>query len=331
MKLTRHWLITTLLLLCLSFGQKLVAAQEKPLIAVVAKNFQGSYSNLAKSLSLSKLNQNYQFKNINLADWKDNPADADFIVSLGFDALQQLNQTESKQPILAALITSNQWHQLHRQEALGENISGIFYDPDNLRQLMLGKMLLPQATKAGILIAPQNNNDETLEHWDAEKSNLALEIVEVSDSAQVIEKFSNLADKTDFQLALPDRKIYNRLTIPKVFLTTYRQNKPVIGYSLGMVKAGAIATTYTDSQMLLEDLVETIELQFSGEQQAFHRHSNNFSIKYNQEVAKALSIRTVTLEQLKAKLAEQHSSDHQPHEQTAPEKTVLEQEPSQNN
>jgi ABC-type uncharacterized transport system substrate-binding protein len=46
-------------------------------------------------------------------------------------------------------------------------------------------------------------------------------------------------------LALPDSEVYNPENIRNILLSTYRRKQGVIGFSADMVKAGALATTYS--------------------------------------------------------------------------------------
>lgn len=298
MRFIKYSFVLSTYFLFIGFSQGTFASEEKPQIAVIAKNFHGHYSSVAKSLSLSSLSKDYKFNNSSIEDWLEKPQEATFIIALGIDALEQLNKTETKQPILAALITSFQWHNLKQKVEINDNISAIFYDPDIGRQLLLGKMLVPQASSTGILVASSLDATEFTDKWSNSKVGLELNLVKAANSLDVIQKYSQLADRTDFQLALPNHDIYNRVTIPKILLTSYRQNKPLIGYSIGMVKAGAIATTYTNAEMLLTDLIESIKLLAKENDSTFHRHSKYFDIKYNEGVAKALSIKMISLEQL---------------------------------
>jgi hypothetical protein len=51
--------------------------------------------------------------------------------------------------------------------------------------------------------------------------------------------------QNDVLLALPDTDVYNTTSIRNILLSTYRHNQAVIGFSADMVKAGALATTYS--------------------------------------------------------------------------------------
>jgi CheY-like chemotaxis protein len=52
--------------------------------------------------------------------------------------------------------------------------------------------------------------------------------------------------QTDALLALPDSAVYNTENFRNILLSTYRHKQGVIGFSSDMVKAGALATTYSE-------------------------------------------------------------------------------------
>jgi hypothetical protein len=56
----------------------------------------------------------------------------------------------------------------------------------------------------------------------------------------------NRIGKAEVLLATPDSTVYNTENIRNILLSTYRHNQGVIGFSADMVKAGALATTYSD-------------------------------------------------------------------------------------
>lgn len=51
--------------------------------------------------------------------------------------------------------------------------------------------------------------------------------------------------QNEAMLALPDSDVYNAENIRNILLSTYRHKQAVIGFSADMVKAGALATTYS--------------------------------------------------------------------------------------
>ncbi|HWJ93355.1 MAG TPA: hypothetical protein VNT33_01430 [Telluria sp.] len=92
-------------------------------------------------------------------------------------------------------------------------------------------------------------------------------------------------------LALPDNSVYNSETIRNVLLSTYRHKQAVIGFSADMVKAGALATTYSE--------VEDVNAQVAEMAAAYVRSGvlpppqfpRYFRTVVNEGVARSLDVR----------------------------------------
>jgi hypothetical protein len=66
---------------------------------------------------------------------------------------------------------------------------------------------------------------------------------------------SNIA-RTEVLLALPDTSVYNSENIRNILLSAYRHKQAVVGFSSDMVKAGALATTYSDIEDINAQVAE---------------------------------------------------------------------------
>jgi hypothetical protein len=92
-------------------------------------------------------------------------------------------------------------------------------------------------------------------------------------------------------LALPDNSVYNSETIRNILLSTYRHKQAVIGFSADMVKAGALATTYSE--------VEDVNVQVAEMAAAYVRTGvlpppqfpRYFRTVVNEGVARSLDVR----------------------------------------
>lgn len=279
---------------------------EKKQITIIAQHFSSHFSNIAKSLSLSSLSDSYRVVNMSLADWKRQQPDSALIISLGRSPLEELVKTGHQKPILAAVITYQDFREIVKQEATPNALSAIFYDPDPLRQITLGKLLLPLSDAVGVMHSMETPFFIEEYQTITEALDLSLNAIPLKQTTEVAIQFPRLVEKADFIIAQPDPVIYNSQTLPRVLLTSYRQRKVVIGYSTGVVKAGAVATTYTTAEMLIDDLEESAQEILKNETASFTRHSKYYDISYNLEVAHSLGLDIVSKEELEAKIAELH-------------------------
>lgn len=280
--------------------RQLQATQKQ--VTIIAQHFSSHYSTIAKSLSLSSLADNYNIVNMSLEDWKLLKPESELIISLGPSPLEVLLKSEYQGPVLAALITSQEWKELASRYMPIDSISAIFYDPDPKRQIVLGKLLLPLSTSVGVMYSI--DAPYFLEGYQPalDATELSLQTVKIKQASEVARQFPALSQDSDFIIAQPDPIIYNSQTLPRVLLSSYRQRKVIIGYSVGLVNAGAIATTYTTPEMLVDDLKESASKILTEESPTFVRHSTYYDIKYNSEVARSLGIDMVTKEKLQSEL-----------------------------
>ena len=283
-------------------SQRTSIAQKAPQkqITIIAQHFSSHYSTIAKSLSLTKLSQQYNVVNISLEDWKNQKPKSALIISLGPSPLKELVQSNHQEPVLAALITFQEWKEITHDADTTQSISAIFYDPDPWRQVVLGKLLVPLAQSVGMMYSVDQPFFLQEYKDSAQAVELDLKTVNIRQATQVVRQFPSLAQQSDFFIAQPDPIIYNSQTLPRVLLSSYRQRKIIIGYSMGVVNAGAVATTYTTPEMLVQDLEESANQLLTEGFSRFTRHCNYYDIKYNHEVARSLGLDMVSKEQLQS-------------------------------
>jgi ABC-type uncharacterized transport system substrate-binding protein len=82
--------------------------------------------------------------------------------------------------------------------------------------------------------------------------------VELQDFAPAddINRILSRIAQTEVLLALPDSGIYNTENIRNILLSTYRHKQAVIGFSADMVKAGALASTYSEVEDINAQVAE---------------------------------------------------------------------------
>ncbi|NVK23216.1 MAG: hypothetical protein HWD86_11920 [Kangiellaceae bacterium] len=262
-------------------------------IIIIAKQFKGNYSNIAKSLSISPLAEQYTITNMSLDDWQHKPVVADLIIPLGNEAFRFFVENEPETPVLASLITCPEWF-YQTVDNPPKNINAIFYDPDLIRQTVLAKLLKPHASSVGLMNMRNNEHIPKIYSEVLQKLKLKLKQSIIDDPADVIEQYPTLSDHSDIIILRPDPAVYNSQTLPRILLTSYRQQKLVLGYSTAMVKAGAVATTYTSFDMLLQDLQESAKILLNNSKQKILRHSKYYDIKYNHEVANSMGLKAIS-------------------------------------
>jgi hypothetical protein len=96
--------------------------------------------------------------------------------------------------------------------------------------------------------------------------------------------------QTDVLLALPDSTVYNTDNFRNILLSTYRRKQGVIGFSGDMVRAGALATTYSEIEDINAQVAEAAAGYLAGGELAPPGFPRYFRTVVNEGVARSLDI-----------------------------------------
>jgi len=105
-----------------------------------------------------------------------------------------------------------------------------------------------------------------------------------------INRLLNQVAQTDVLLALPDSTIYSPESIRNILLSTYRHKQGVIGFSSDMVKAGALATTYSEIEDIDAQVAEIAAAYVAGGELAAPQFPRYFRTIVNEGVARSLDL-----------------------------------------
>jgi hypothetical protein len=106
-----------------------------------------------------------------------------------------------------------------------------------------------------------------------------------------INRLLNQIAQTDVLLALPDSTVYSTESIRNILLSTYRHKQGVIGFSGDMVKAGALATTYSEIEDIDAQVAEVASAYVAGGELAPPQFPRYFRTIVNEGVARSLDLR----------------------------------------
>ena len=117
--------------------------------------------------------------------------------------------------------------------------------------------------------------------------------VEVQDFApgdDINRTLSRIA-QTEVLLALPDSEVYNTENIRNILLSTYRHKQALIGFSADMVKAGALATTYSAVEDINAQVAEMAASYVASGVLPPPEFPHYFRTAVNEGVARSLDVR----------------------------------------
>ena len=194
---------------------------------------------------------------------------------------------------------------LQARQRLGNShpakISLLWSDPPLERQLRLIANILPQARRVGVLYGV--DSEFLLRELIQFAKPMGLEIMpqpwdNTSDSRPLQTLFKN----SDVLLGLDDPQLYNPKTVKNLLLSSYAQQLPLVGPNAGFVRAGSLASTYSDQSAwhaVLDRLLDQPPASWPST-----LYPQYFKVVGNPQVARSLGIEQVDEIAVAARLAE---------------------------
>ncbi|HFD87023.1 MAG TPA: hypothetical protein ENJ35_05045 [Gammaproteobacteria bacterium] len=193
----------------------------------------------------------------------DNPG---VVVTIGVKALRVVLDKKDTDtiPVYAVFVPRLSYEKLLRESRQGidrdpsRRLSALFLDQPVGRQLRLAKWLSPEFSRAGVLLGTTTRIlDKALARA---ASRLDLELVEIraENSRKIIPALNRAKNKIDFLLTIFDPDIISRNSAKQILYLSYNHHLPVIGYSRAMVKAGALAAVYSNTDQIGRQAAEEL-------------------------------------------------------------------------
>ena len=181
------------------------------------------------------------------------------------------------------------------------HLSLLWSDPPLERQLRLTQMILPQARRVGVLY--DRHSEFLLKELRHAALPLGLEIVaERWDDTSDSRPLQDLLKNSDVLLGLDDPDVYNPKTAKNLLLSSYARQMALIGPNAAFVKAGSLASSYSDQNdwlAILDDLLDRPTA--SWPRTLYPRH---FKVLSNAQVARSLGIEQMNEASVATQLAE---------------------------
>lgn len=197
---------------------------------------------------------------------------------------------------------------LQARQRLGANLpahlSLLWSDPPLDRQLRLTRILLPEVKRVGVLY--DSHSEFLLDELREIARPLGLEIVtERWDNTHDSRPLQALLKNSDVLLGLDDPDLYNPKTAKNLLLSSYTRQIALIGPNAGFVKAGSLASTYSDQSdwlAILDDLLDQPPATWPRT-----HYANRFKVLSNPQVARSLGIEQINEALVATQLAEGES------------------------
>ena len=222
------------------------------------------------------------------------------LILLDLPGLDWRLQDEQGPPTLVLRIS-----RLQARQRLGNThpakISLLWSDPPLDRQLRLIAHILPQAQRVGVLY--DAGSEFLLRELTQSAKPMGLEIVpQLWENTSDSRPLQNLFKNSDVLLGLDDPNLYNPKTVKNLLLSSYAQQLPLVGPNAGFVRAGSLASTYSDQADWLAVLDHLLDQPPANWPHTLY--PEHFKVVGNPQVARSLGIEQVDEVAVAARLAE---------------------------
>jgi putative tryptophan/tyrosine transport system substrate-binding protein len=169
-------------------------------------------------------------------------------------------------------------------------VSTVYIDQPPNRSLGLVEAAFPAARRGGLGGSAENPGTAKLLMQESARRNLKLGVETVDSADDVSPALRHVLPESDVLLLVPDAIAINAANAQNVLLTTYRFRVPVIGFSPGLAKAGAVASVYSSpAQIGRQGAQMATRFADTGELSP-PQHATEFSIAFNRHVARSLGV-----------------------------------------
>ncbi len=215
------------------------------------------------------------------------------VVAVGTPAMTEMARKPPSVPVLNVLVPRASFRKLSLSGGRtldSKTFSAVYFDQPWSRQLALIRYALP-GRRVGILLGRDSLELSAVVLAAAKAAGLSASIEVANDEADLLPALKLLLARSDALLAVPDSSIYNRSNIASILLTSYRAKVPLFGFSPSYVKAGALASVFSEPAQIAQQVVEIIQnLPASGGLPA-PQSPRYFSVRVNSQVQLSLELK----------------------------------------
>ncbi|WP_246069449.1 ABC transporter substrate-binding protein [Marinobacter piscensis] len=218
------------------------------------------------------------------------------IVTIGAGAFSRIQKISRNAPVLALLVDQDFLEEfIYRSPG---RVSGVYHNVPLLHQALIGKAILPQATRIALVSTTASADLYSALLDQLAEYSLEARLFVADTPQQLIPALNRALSYGDFLLAAPDTSTYNPQTIKHVLLTTYRRNRIVIGPSQAYVKAGALASGYAPYPAMARMAATYLNVFNETGQFPEPDYPAEFRVSVNRQVARSLNIPIATREHI---------------------------------
>lgn len=232
------------------------------------------------------------------------------LIPIGTKATEKVIHFTSNKQLFSVLVPKLTIEQLNKTATeKNSKLGALFLDQPVIRQLRLIQAIIPGNPVIGIIAGHSTAaiKNEVLTAGQSVAANIQFQSIQ--DSNDLYKRLPQVLDSAKVLLPMADPDIYNPRTIEYLFLSAYRKQVPIIGFSDATVRAGALAAVFSTPAQLGQQLAISVRRWLNGSADALNdSYPNEFTVTINRQVARSLEIKIMNEDSLVLKI-KQFSGD----------------------
>jgi ABC-type uncharacterized transport system substrate-binding protein len=212
-------------------------------------------------------------------------------IAVGPSALRSLLAHDLDGAIISVFTSSQAYRTILESVSESRRISvtAIYAESSPADQLQLISLLYKRRVGVAVLVSEKNAYLLPALQQGAARANLEL-IAEPVSSEDNLNRVLDRVARAPVLLAVPDNAIYNAENIRTILVTTYRRNQAVVGFSSALVRAGALASTYSSIGDVIAQVDELIADFAASGRLPEPQFPKYFSVVVNDNVSRSLNL-----------------------------------------
>ena len=165
----------------------------------------------------------------------------------------------------------------------------VFVEPPLERQIRLADLLVPGIKPMGLIVPAVQDKVALQNRLDKDLLN-KLKLVTLEESGSLNQALFRGLKNSRALIGIYNTEIYNPSNIKNILITSYRQNKVLIGPSRAYLKAGSYATTFSDIKDIARRTIDIINTHQQSAKWPVDQYNPYFRILINKQVARSLNL-----------------------------------------
>jgi putative tryptophan/tyrosine transport system substrate-binding protein len=267
---------------------QLLQASTQPEVTIVLSEAGGAYAEFGNALDTLLTGRGVSHRVI--APGGPIPASG-LVIAAGMQAAAAAAGS-SAPSVLNVMITEASQEKLLRdfpRRAGSQTFSTLYLDQPVKRQVRLIASMLPGKRSIGLLYSTPQKKIERMRR-EMNDHGLTLHELAVGPAHPLPDALQNILDSSEVLLALPDAAVYNNSTIRNILLAAYRRGVPLIGFSPGYVKAGALGAVYSTPGQIAAQAAGLIQQFGKTHVLPSAQYPHEFEVGVNEQVARSLGL-----------------------------------------